>query len=54
MNDDKIEVTEGKLYNLFRVYNFISLVNEWKDYDDEVKAHYLFNLLKKIHEEKDT
>lgn len=52
--EEKIEITENMLYNLFRVYDFMHLIDEWWDYDDEMKAHYLFNLLKRIHEEKST
>ena len=52
--DDKIEITEDTLYRLFRVYDVMSLIDEWEDYNDDLKAHYLFNLIKKIHEEKDT
>ena len=52
--DEKIEITENLLYKLFRLYDLMHLIEEWWDYDDDLKAHYLFNLIKEIHEKKDT
>lgn len=52
--DDKIEITENTLYRLFRVYDVMHLFEEWWDLDDEQKANHLFNLIKEIHEKKDT
>ena len=51
--EEKIEITENMLYNLFRVYDFMHLIDDWQNFDDEMKAHYLFNLLKEIYEKKD-
>lgn len=51
---EKIEITEDTLYRLFRVYDVMHLVEEWQNYDDDLKARYLFNLIKEIHEKKDT
>lgn len=53
MDDERIEISEKTLYNLFRAYDFMHLIDEWWDLDDELKAHYLFNLLKEIYEKKE-
>lgn len=46
--EDKIEITEELLNKLFTVYNVMEVIEEWENYDNELKAHYLFNILKEI------
>lgn len=48
----ELKITEQTLYNLFKIYDVMELFEEWADYDDEMKAHYLFNLLKDVRDGK--
>lgn len=49
---EKIEISEETLHKLFKIHDVMGLLEEWEDYDAELKANYLFNILKNIRDKK--